>query len=96
MKKHYYAVIDWTMENEWQNYGYGFANTKKAVAFESKKARTDFLDKTFDLSARVCLRKEAVKFAQPLIFDCRKKAVELYPKAESFESQRFVVLIDLK
>lgn len=61
--KHFYAKIDKTAKKE--NPGFGFANTKSAVAFKSKKDAIAFVDdrKSFDFSCTLIKRSEAVKYA---------------------------------
>ena len=59
----YYARVDSFMLNK-KEYGYGFANSKKAVAFDTKEERSDFLRSTYDLSAKVITRVQALKLCE--------------------------------
>jgi hypothetical protein len=56
-----YAMYDWTAKCE--NPGHGFANTKNAVAFSTRKKLDEFLTARgdWDLSARRISRSDAMK-----------------------------------
>lgn len=64
-KRYYYARID-TFQRTKKEYGYGFANTKTAIAFSSSEERKNFLDSTYDLSAKKITRREALTYATPI------------------------------
>jgi hypothetical protein len=80
-KRHYYAIIDSFQEGK-SGFGYGFVNTKMAVAFESRQARDEYLDATMDLSARACTRQEALRYVEPIRDDRYNygMGLELRPK----------------
>jgi len=63
MKRHYYALADSFTGLYPDDNTSGFANTKKAVAFTSKKERDQYLATTKMLEARALTRKEALKLA---------------------------------
>jgi hypothetical protein len=82
-KRHYYAIIDSFQEGK-SGFGYGFANTKTAVAFRTKQARDEYLDATMDLSARACTRQEALRYVEPIRDDRYNygMGLELRPKGD--------------
>ena len=59
----YYALKDWFYDNNKQNGGYGFENSKTIVCFETKKERDEWLKNrnVYDFSASEILYKEALK-----------------------------------
>lgn len=76
MKKHYYAKVDWTATSD--NPGYGFVNSKQAIAFKSYQELQDFLRdrEQFDYSAQRISRRQAEKMAES-IPESRDKGVML-------------------
>jgi GTP-binding protein EngB required for normal cell division len=68
MKRYYYAEYDYFVKKS--NPGYGFCNTKKVVAFESKRERDQFVDERseFDYTVKAVTRKYALK-NKSVLFD---------------------------
>jgi len=64
MIKHYYAIYDWTVAAA--NPGFGFANTKRAIAFDSKGKRDNFVkdQSDFDYSCEKITRKQAMSMLE--------------------------------
>ena len=64
----FYAMYDFTARKG--NPGYGFANTKKAVAFTSKEKMNSFLHEreAYDFSSKRITRKEAMKMRDTVPF----------------------------
>lgn len=61
--KHYYVKFDTTVSK--QNIGFGFCNTKSAVAFRTKEEALEFVEaRDYDLSCELITRKEAIKYAE--------------------------------
>lgn len=60
MNKYYYAMYDWTVAAA--NPGFGFANTKRAIAFDSKGKRDQFVkdQREFDYSCEKITRAQAM------------------------------------
>lgn len=60
--KHYYAQYDTTVTSE--NPGFGFANTKKVIVFESKRLRDNFVsNRNFDMTSCSLTRRQAERMA---------------------------------
>ena len=70
--KFYYAMYDWTVRES--NPGCGFANTKRAVAFTSKKERDEFIKARswYDYSTTIISAKEALKMLEELLYPFEK------------------------
>ena len=64
--KHYYVKIDWSVSK--LNKGYGFANAKKVVYFDTKQERDTYLKnrQAFDFSAEIVGRTVALKYLEEL------------------------------
>lgn len=62
----YYAMYDWTAKKS--NPGYGFANTKRALAFSTKAKLNAFLVECedYDFSAKRITRRNAMKMLEPI------------------------------
>ena len=89
MKRFYYAMCDWTVSPS--NPGAGFANTKKAYAFWSKKDRDEFLgDRWFDTTAKALTRAEAEKMAET-VFGGKDKGVEIFRENDQ-EVPQYVIM----
>jgi len=71
MSKHYYASYDWSVVES--NPSVGFANTKRAIAFNYKGKRDEFVEKRsqFDFSCKPITRKEAMQMLEtvPMTMD---------------------------
>jgi len=65
-KTHYYAKYDTFQDHNRDNAGWGFANTKRAIAFNSKKQRDDFVKKQsdFDYSCEAITREVALQMLE--------------------------------
>ena len=63
MTRYYYALADKFTGLYPRDYTSGFCDTKKAVAFDSKKDRDQYLEKTKLTNAKALTRKEAEKLA---------------------------------
>jgi len=59
--KFFYALSDWSTGNYPKEYQEGFANTKRAIAFTSRKERDAWLDRTKLIGAKAIYRTEAIK-----------------------------------
>jgi len=64
--KFYYAMYDWTVRES--NPGRGFANTKSAIAFTSKKERDAFVKERswYDYATVIISRRQALKMLESL------------------------------
>ena len=83
----YYAMYDSVVSK--QNPGFGFANSKNAIAFKTKKERQDFIEKrkSFDFSVKPITRKEVNSFLEELPFPH-----EYGVQVGSLDSWEYVVL----
>lgn len=59
----YYALSDSFTGDDPRDYTSGFANTKKVIAFRSKKERDAWLSDTKLLTAKPLTRSQAIKWA---------------------------------
>ena len=66
--KFFYALSDRFTGNYPKEYAEGFANTKQAIAFASKRDRDAWLDQTKLIGARAIKRTEAIKYKFRLYF----------------------------
>lgn len=82
--KHFYVKFDMTVKKT--NPGFGFANTKRYLAFESKQKALDFFNKqkTFDFSCKLVKASEMTKEEARYAREEEKNAYEfdLYQKGQ--------------
>ena len=95
--RHYYAMSDIFTGDDPYAYNAGFANTKVAIAFKSRKEREEWLRNTKLASAKAITRKEAIrvtKWESGEYFDTsatKCKPVRIYGTGDGYEAQHIVV-----
>ncbi len=82
-----YASIDTTQEGR-KEYGHGFCNAKKAIAFKTASDRKAYLEQSYDMSAREITRSQAEKMIRRSWHTPDKGYIEVYTATGRSEDTR--------